>query len=133
VITTSSVIASLLLGLGAIAGDSFILTPKARPFVLWALVVFVVSAILALGTSWPFGYTEASVRGLRSLVTKERWRDDAETIAASTALLEIDTLDRARTRNGIKAVLLMLAMIAQVVAIGLIALSVWRILSPPSG
>ena len=131
VITTSSVIASLLLGLGAIAGDSFVLSARARPFVLWALVAFVVSAILAVGTSWPFGYTEATVSGLRNLVTEERWRDDAETVFASTASLEIDILEQARKRNGVKAFLLVFAIGFQVLAVGLTAIAVWRVLSAP--
>lgn len=131
VITTSSVIASLLLGLGAIAGDSFVLTPKARPFVLWALVAFVVSAILAVGTSLPFGYREATASGLRKLVTKERWRDDAETVAASTASLEIDILQRARKWNRVKAFLLIFAIGSQVLAVGLTSVAVWRVLSAP--
>jgi hypothetical protein len=133
VITTSSVIASLLLGLGAIAGDSFVLTPNARPFVLWALVAFVVSAFLAVGTSMPFRYTEATVPGLRKLVTKERWRDDAETVAASTASLEIDILQQARSWNRVKAFLLMFAIGSQVLAVGLTAMAVWRVLSSPPG
>jgi hypothetical protein len=71
------------------------------------------------------------VSGLRKLVTKERWRDDAETVAASTASLEIDILQQARSWNRVKAFLLMFAIGSQVLAVGLTAIAVWRVLSAP--
>lgn len=131
VITTASVLTSLLLGLGAIAGRSntVALPGCARAFVALALTLFVISAGLAVGTNWPRSYDEPTVDALRELLSPEEWGDHPDTGAMSVAAVEVDIIKRAREVNGRKAVVLMSAMIAQLAAVALLAVAVWLVLS----
>lgn len=131
VITTASVLASLLLGIGALAGgsDTFTLPDSSRPFVGLALVLFVLSGSLAIGTNWPRSYEEPTNEALRKLATPEEWMESDDTGAMNSAAVEVVIIARAREVNGQKAMMLIGAMIAQLVAVLLFGWAVWLILS----
>lgn len=130
VITTASVLTTLLLGIGALAGDSDTLTShdSAPLFVELALVFFVLSAALAIGTNWPRSYDEPNNEALRELATPEAWMESADTGAMSTAAAQVAIITRAREVNGQKAGMLIGAMFAQLVAVLLLGWAVWLIL-----
>jgi len=131
VVTTVSALTSLLLGLGALVtkSASFSLPEQARPFVVWALISFVVAAVLAVATNLPVGYREPDIPGLRRLVTPENWGDNQDTGSISVADVQVTIIESARKANGRKALLLVAALSAEVVAVALLGRAVWLILS----
>jgi uncharacterized integral membrane protein len=119
VITTSGALATLLLGLTAIAmkaASTFELPKDARLPLAVALGAFVLAAILAIFTNFPRNYEEARLVGLRKLID-ESWADTEADALAKVAKNQLKVLERAKSIHAEKAWALVLAIAAEAVAV----------------
>jgi hypothetical protein len=120
VITTSSALATLLIGLAAFARQAphLHLDTVPRWLIVGAAAAFLIAAILSLVVIIPRDYKEASPKALDERIMRDRWTStDVVEEARQNAVLYYHTLKRARDLNGCKATLLFLAVIAEVVAV----------------
>lgn len=116
-------LATLLLGLIAIAtkGEAtFDLPVGARDPLGYALVAFAVAASLSILTNIPRRGDEASVGGLRKFIT-ERQNDTEQVALYEVAKNRLIVLESARTIDRFKGYALVLAMVAETVALVFLA------------
>jgi hypothetical protein len=129
VITTSGVLASLLLALSALAtgATDFTLASDAKRLVVASTVAFAIAALGALGTNFPLLYASVRVDQMRALM-RQKWTDDATTAEQRTAATLIALIDTAKKLNRIKGWLLFCAMAVEAIAVVLLAIAVAVIL-----
>lgn len=127
VITISGTLVTLLLGLAAVvkSRDSFKVVGAARPQLSFAVIAFVVAALLAIGT-----YAPQSARvtdpGEMSQLLPTYWNQDIDFALKKTTATRLEQLKSAQASNDFKAWLLLGAVAAQVAAVVLLA---WAVLT----
>jgi hypothetical protein len=130
VVTTSGALVTLLFAIAAIetTREGFVLPADSRPLLISAGVFFIVAAVLALLTNLPLPYSNARPEELQ-LAIRKMW-DDAEREATQmTSATRVAFLKRAQFINQLKGYVLLLALVAEVTAVGLLFWTVARILS----
>ena len=130
VITSSGTLATLLLGLVAIATRAeatFDLPDGARLPLGLALGAFTVAALLAIITNIPLLYQEAKLEGLEGVVDHSL-ADSEDEARETVARNMLRVLSSAREKNRIKAWALCLALGAEAVAVGFLAWAMLEIL-----
>jgi hypothetical protein len=128
VITTSGALATLLFGLATVGAKSahIAVTGHTSSILKAALIAFAAAAVLAIATNIPLGYAEPGESTAADLLPY--WGDDAARSSQEVAKAWGTVFADAKKMNGIKAWLLFGAVVAEVVAIGLVAAAVWRLL-----
>lgn len=125
VITTSGALVSLLIALSALFFEKdarLRLEAGPRAVLVTAVIVFVVAAILALMTNTPRAYRDFAAEDVdRMLKQWDSSEDDARWLVSQA---HADHLKRAVKVNDKKALLLQIAVGAEVGAVSLVALSV---------
>jgi uncharacterized integral membrane protein len=130
VITSSGTLATLLLGLVAIAtkaGATFALPDGARLPLALALIGFTVAALLAIATNVPRKSDEAIVSGLQGLL-EQYWNDPELEALRTVAQNQINVLASGKRVNRDKAYALVAAMTAETFAVGTLAWAMIEIL-----
>jgi hypothetical protein len=132
VITTSGALATLLLALAAASKKNqtstgtFVLPDASQSLLKWAVIAFGLAALGAVLTNFPVWLQWADPDGLkRVLSNEEKTAADAEWDVAENRLAILASLQKWNDRKGI---VLFLAMVAELVAIVLIGLAVWKAL-----
>jgi hypothetical protein len=137
VVTTAGVLVTLMstaIGIAAANREDAYFPESASSPLTRAIVWFIVAAILALITQLPLVVTYASVKSLRALV-REHWDDDESEAGQQVADARVNMLRTQRWMNGARSWLLILAILAEVVAIaytGVVAQRVVDSLTSPS-
>jgi hypothetical protein len=130
VITSSSTLATLLLGLVAIATKSsqtFTLPSASQTPLALALVAFTAAAALALFTNLPWVASEANPDGLANILdTDELWRAGETEALRAVAANRLSVLRSESTVSTRKGWALVVAMLFEAVAVGLLA---WAMLA----
>ena len=125
VITVSGALVTLMFGVSAVVTRStgFTVPAAVRDRLGWALLAFAVSSVVAIGTSAPLAtrIVDASRLGPE---LRRRWDGTADAARKTIAGTQIEDLAGLQRVNTIKSVLLMAAIVAQVVAVLLLAWSV---------
>ncbi|HEX9991484.1 MAG TPA: hypothetical protein VGB14_01015 [Acidimicrobiales bacterium] len=129
VVTTSGVLVSLLFGLVALVSDAegFELPRRAHGPLAVALVLFVVSAVLALLTNLPLLYRNVTEEGLNTVLDRCS-NDDERAANVRVASTLVTVFGRARAVNSVKGWLLVAAMVFEVAAVVCVAVAVGEIL-----
>jgi hypothetical protein len=130
VVTTSGVLVSLLLGLVAAttSAKSFMLPRAAHGPLVVALGSFVFAAVLGITTNIPLPYLEPTAAALRKLHTLYYWEGAPEIASLRVSESRVGVLARARCLNNWKACAVVVAVIAQVIALGSLSIAVLNIL-----
>lgn len=128
-ITTSGVLVTLLFGLSALTTrrEGYRLPTSAHLPLLIALSAFVVAVALAVVVGIPAPYRAPKPNELE-IIRLEKWRDREWVARRRVAGTEIVQLESYRRANGRKALLLLGAGIAQLVALAALAITVGIIL-----
>lgn len=126
VITTSAGLVTLLFGLAALVTGQDKYTPPswALGFILLAMIAFVLAAIYGLLTGAVRNYARVRVADLKETVEQELTTITARRAQRLIAAANLAVLNDARTRTTEKARLLQRAVLAEVVAVGLLAIAV---------
>jgi hypothetical protein len=119
VINTSSALATLLFALTAVVTGAakFRMPGSARLPLLLALVSFVCAAICGLLANVPLRYREPKVAGLAKLVDPNYWSGPREIGELRVAGANVEALASARSANGLKVMLLLLAVGFEILAV----------------
>lgn len=126
VITTSGTLATLLLGLAALAtkaSSTFVVPSDARPWVTAALFGFFVSALAALTVNLPLSYEAATVEEMRSRLRDDPpWNDAAA--MKDIGFTRLKAIESAKSNNRIKGWALTVAVGCEALAVGCLAAAV---------
>jgi hypothetical protein len=131
VITSAGAIVTLLFGLAAVVTSrtSFNVPDSARFVLVAAVGFFFLAAMGGLLANLPWRYAEVDEDDLRRLVQPAHWDRSFEVAARRTTEARIGILSSARETNAIKAAAVSGALLAEVVAVALVATSVGIVLS----
>ena len=123
IVTTSGALVALLSAVGVIVShrSSFVLPQAARYPLVAALVLFVIAAFLGILATMNFKYDVVSRDSLAQMV-RRHWPDTDDVAAKNIATANVNTTVTMRRGNNKKAVLLLVALFAQLGA--LLSLSV---------
>jgi len=130
IITTSGVLASLLLGLvtftrGNVDAAHLSINPVAAWVLILAVILFAAAAILGLLSNLPAKYAEADVEVLKKRVDPKEWSTpDPIEAARHDAKLYIEILDDARVNNEKKAQRVWWGLIAEASGVIAVAMAV---------
>ena len=129
VITVSGTLVTLLLALAALVTkqQSFRLTAGARDLLVAAVLAFGGSAVLAIATYIPRP-TRATDPNTLLAEIQQRWGKPPDSARKKTIATRIEYLQESRRSNNWKAAILLAAMLVQVAALVLLALSVYSTL-----
>jgi hypothetical protein len=129
VVTTSGTLVTLLLALAATVTKppDFRLSASAAIFILASLVVFIASAVLAIVAIGPRKHVAISEKDLEEWVEKS-WDSSEDLQGPNLALASIGLIRGTREINQHKGHILLLAILAQILAVLLLALAVATIL-----
>jgi hypothetical protein len=124
----AAALATLLFALtaGLTVTASFKLPASSKLPLLLALVAFVISAVLGLAVNIPLLYQEPTSRGLARLVDARYWTGSPEIGQLRVAEAQVTTLAAARSANGLKVILLLSAILAELLAVAFLS---WAIIS----
>jgi hypothetical protein len=128
VVTTSGVLATLLLGFVSFthAGQRFVLPENAHQPVKYAVVLFTAAAVAAVLTNLPLPYGEPSAGTLKNLLGS--WDDTSRNSEIAVASAQTKVIEKAKSVNNSKAILLFIAVGFEVGAVASIADAVVRTL-----
>jgi hypothetical protein len=124
VITSSSTLATLLLGLVAIATKSaqtFTLPSDSQAPLGLALVAFTFAAVLAIFTNLPWAVSEADPEGLKRVIDGDDWTAGETEALRAVSANRLSVLTDGSRANTMKGWALVLAMISEAVAVGFLA------------
>jgi hypothetical protein len=126
VITSSGVLVTLLFGFISIVKTQGAPTVPmlARLFLVGALIVLLISALLGLRINSPVDYSPLGVKNDLHPMVEEHWNGTENDARQSVAEFRVEEIDRWRTENGRKAHLLQRAFLAQSCGVALLALCV---------
>jgi len=132
VVTTSGVLATLLLGFATLTkpattgkgASRFVLPQASHDWVRWALFAFAAAAVMALLANITLSYWRPNVKPLQERID-DHWDDSFEKAEKEVAETRINVLRRARLNNDIKGYLVFGAIGCEVAAVVLIARAVW--------
>jgi hypothetical protein len=119
----------LLFGLVAVLtkATTFKLSESAHAPIKAALAAFVAAAFLALCANVPLLYSNVAVEPLRNMAWKH-WDDPSSDALMRVTATRFKILIQARYVNSVKAIILMVAITAELVALVALAVAVWTIL-----
>jgi hypothetical protein len=125
VITTSGVLVTLLFGMAALqtGRENFALPESTRPALFIALALFVVAAVLALVVNLPRAYDAPTVDGLRAMLGPP-WHSEPWIARRRVGMTLVAAIASYKRGNEQKARFLKLAIGAECVAVGFVALAV---------
>jgi hypothetical protein len=124
VITSSSTLATLLLGLIAIAtrsSQTFTLPSDAEEPLALALIAFTFAALLALFTNIPWSVDEADPDGLARVMDSDAWIEGEGEAIRSVAANRLAVLRGASSANTKKGWALVAAMLFEAIAVAFLA------------
>jgi hypothetical protein len=130
VITTSGTLVTLLFALAALStnkSQTFVLPHKAHTWLLYALLLFFLSALAALVTNAPLIYQAVEAEKVRERL-REKPPRSTDSAAQDIAFTRADALESAKTKNSIKGWSLALAMLFEAGAVGCVAVAISIIL-----
>lgn len=129
VITTAGSLATALFGLVALItkSDEFVLPGEAHGPLGVAVAAFTIAAMLGVLTNLPLFYKGVAGDAPKALLD-ERWDETEDAARLRIASTRAGVFEAARKANGLKAWLLILAMVAEVVGVGAIGLAVIEVL-----
>ncbi len=130
VITTAGVLVSLLLGLAAVvtSAKGFAVPDLARYLLAVALALFLGAAVTGIVTNWPRKYIEVADSDLERLTQPNLWEGPVLVGSRRAAEVRVMILRKARAINRAKARVLNWAMVLEVAAVAVVAVSVAVIL-----
>lgn len=129
VITTSGALATLLFGLVTLLTKSndYKLPTSTHGWIAGALIAFSGAAVLGLLTNVPLFYNKVKFkRGPKELLDK--FEDPPATARREITATRLKEYRSAKKLNGLKAWCLVLAMLGEVVAVGLLAVAIGKVL-----
>jgi hypothetical protein len=129
-ITTSGALATVLLGIVTLTKGkegTISLPEPSRPWVVAALVAFVVATIFSIATNAPVSLSWTDPDEWSELID-EIWQDDEATSQRNVAGDHLDQLKALNRWNNWKGYALIVAMVSQAVAIILVAIAVQQAL-----
>jgi len=131
VVTTSGVLVTLLFALAGLStsASTFVLPHSARPWLVVALVAFVLAAVAALATNFPLRYEAVTGEQIRSRLNEDPLRDEARA-ERDVALTRVKALIDAKRKNGIKGAFLFAAIAFEVLAVALVGVAVCIVIAP---
>ena len=132
VVTTAGALVALLFGLTALstkAQPTYHLPHSARYFLVAALVFFLLAALAALATNLPLPYEAVKADEIRRRLKEVPVRS-ADAAELDIALTRVKTLRDAKQKNGLKGWILFAAMALEVVAVALVGIAIWIVISP---
>ncbi len=128
VITSSGTLVTLLFGLVAVitSADTFTLPGPSHGWLVAAIVLFLAASLLALLISvpLPYGQTNVSAADLASW-----WTQPPEQAQAAISGVRLKALTAARMMNGIKARILIAAILCELLALTMLGVAVIRIVN----
>lgn len=129
VITVSGTLVTLLLGLAALItkAQSFVLSETARQRLSFAVVAFVVAVLLAIASHAPQPARITAAADLKGLVP-DLWVREGDFAAKKLTATRLDQLEALQTANDRKALVLLAAVAAQVIAVALLGWTVLGVL-----
>jgi hypothetical protein len=130
VVTTAGVLVTVLFGLSAVVtkrGD-FHLPSAAAPWLYAALGLFVVAAAGGLVAALPYVYKAPRTEALDRLV-REKWDNSAWAARRKVALAQIDLIAVYRRNNRRKAIFLGGGILAELLAMAMLAVTVGLLIS----
>jgi hypothetical protein len=132
VVTTSGVLVTLLFalaGLSTEAKQTFALPQNARAWLAAALVAFILAAAAALATNLPLSYQAVEADDVKGRLKESPVRS-GPMVEKDVALTRVKALASAKRKNGFKGWLLFAAILLEVVAVTLLGVAVWIVISP---
>lgn len=123
VISTAGTLVSLILGFTVFAGSRVVLLPwPAKVLLGLGLVAFLIASVFGLRITRPVSgyYAPVAVRDLRQAVDPANWTGEQVEAARQLAVYQVSELDSWRNGNGLKAIALHRAIIAETAGIALI-------------
>jgi hypothetical protein len=133
VITTAGALVTLLFGLAALStqkAQTFDLPRSAGYVLVVALALFFAAAVTAILTNVPLEYQQASTRGIRDAINRDKEQPTpAVTAEHDAALTTLDILESAIALNEGKARVLFWAMAFEVAAVALVGVAVGLVIS----
>jgi hypothetical protein len=118
----------VIAGLATKSSQTFSLTKDARWYLYAALISLVASTIIAILAALPLVYKAVQADGLRWVV-ESAWDEPADDAALRIAATRASNLAWNKGVNDLKALILVLALAAQITAVVFLALAAWEILS----
>jgi fumarate reductase subunit C len=132
VITTSGALVTLLFGLVALAtkqAATYTLPDVATYLLVVAALLMTLAAVFGLLTNWALTYVEVTPEGIQDLVDNRDWSAGDEQGMVDVAVTTKVIIEAARVQNGRKAILLRLAMIAEITGVFFVALAAVNVLT----
>jgi hypothetical protein len=133
VVTTSGALVTLLFALGALstkASETFTLTGHAPTYLAIALIGFIAAAVAALGTNIPLRYEAVKADEIKNRLDDSEFVLSEDKATKDVALTRVKVLKSAKEKNGIKAMILLVAMGLEVIAVGFVGAAIWVVISP---
>ena len=123
VVSTSGALVTLLLGVVAAARgpQGFAVALPVRAVLVAAMALFIAASLLGIYVNAPSGYFDVDPGGLRVLATPANWIRPGDEARRQLTAARVETLVKARSRNQVKARVLLLAVGAEAVGVGLAA------------
>lgn len=130
VITSSGTLVTLLLGLAALVTKSskFRLDRPERWLLAVSALLFVIAAAFGIVASTPFKFLLVDPRSLVSTVSAKVWATDGTELSRELTTARLAQLGDIRSRNELRAEILVAALTAQVTAVLLTATAVAAVL-----
>jgi hypothetical protein len=131
VITVSGTLVTLLFGLAALATratNTYTLPHAARDLLYVALILFGVSAVLAILTNVPILYEEVDPQDVLAATSDEYWQDTEGDAQQRIAVTRAKNLIWNAKANTLKAIILIAAVTVQIAALVFVALAVVEVL-----
>lgn len=130
-VTTAGALVTLLFGLAAFATTGKIeqLPHDAKTWLAVALVVFVIAAVLALATNFPFIYDAPKAAAIRGRLKETPIRDE-DAALRDIAFTRLTMLEDAKTKNKWKGRLLFTAMAFEVGAVAFVGVAIFEVIHP---
>lgn len=131
VVTSSAALTGLLFGLVTlITADKAFSMPKASvPILAFAVLAFLLAALLGVMTNWPRFYPAATTSGLEKLTSRSMWDKPEDDGQRATAKARVAIVKKSRVVNTTKAYLLVAALVAQFGGVVMVSAVVWQILA----
>jgi len=128
VITTAGTLVTLLFGLVAVitSVDTFRLPGRAHGWLVAAIVFFVLACFIAILISIPLPYGETTITAAMLL---SWWNQPPEQAQAAVSGVRLQALAAARRMNGMKARILIAAILSELLALVMLGMAVIRIIN----
>lgn len=130
VVTTAGTLVTLLFGLAAlsttVAKPDRLGGPE-RALLAVALVLFVLSAVLALATNFPLKYSGPEAPDIKAHLEADDSPSDA---ALEVALARVHILEVAQRKNTRKGNLLFVALLVEVAAVAVVGVAIFDVINP---